>query len=221
MAIEGRLVNLVSAGVGQPGPEQEMIPVPFPIDNGLLGYRINLIDRHERDRISRVHSLEDLRQLRVGQGTAWSDVRIYEYNRIPVETTADYRSLVLMLLHGRFDLFPRGLWEIAPEIAAYGPSYPDLAVGNHLLLHYPFCEAFYVSRSAPHLAARLEAGLERMVADGSFEALFAKHFGKRVAELDLRPLTVIELKNPYLPAWVPLKRKELWFDPERQRLLRR
>ena len=36
------------------------------------------------------------------------DVRIYEYERIPVETTYDYESLVSMLLHGRFDLFPAG-----------------------------------------------------------------------------------------------------------------
>jgi hypothetical protein len=39
LAIEGRLVNILSAGVGQPDPEREMIPVPFPIDKGLLGYR--------------------------------------------------------------------------------------------------------------------------------------------------------------------------------------
>jgi hypothetical protein len=215
LAIEGRLVNLLPVGVGEPAPELEMIPVPFPIDKGLLGYRVALIDRRSQDRLSRVHSIEELRQLRVGQGSGWSDVRIYENQRIPIDTTPDYESLVLMLLHGRFDLFPRGLWEIPPELAAYGKRYPDLAVEQHLLLHYPFFEAFYVSRSAPRLAARLTAGLERMVADGSFEALFARHFGKFLANLNLRQRVVIELENPFLPAWVPLKRKELWFDPAR------
>jgi hypothetical protein len=217
LSIEGRLVNLLSAGVGQsaPAPEGEMIPVPFPIDKGLLGYRVALIDRRSRDRLSRVHSIDELRQLRVGQGKGWGDVRVYEHERIPIETTYDYESLVLMLLHGRFDLFPRGLWEIAPELAAYGTRYPDLAVEQHLLLHYPFFEAFYVSRSAPRLAARLTAGLERMVADGSFDALFARQFGKRLADLNLRQRVVIELENPFLPAWAPVKRKELWFDPAR------
>jgi len=215
MAIDGRLVNVLTAGVGEPAPEREMIPVPFPIDKGLLGYRVALIDRQNQDRLSRVNSIEDLRQLRVGQGTGWSDVPIYEHARIPIETTPDYRSLALMLLHGRFDLYPRGLYEVAPELAAYGKGYPDLAVEQHLLLHYPFCEAFYVSRSVPRLAARLTAGLERMVADGSFDALFAKHFGKLLADLHLHRRVVIELENPFLPAWVPLKRKELWFDPAR------
>jgi hypothetical protein len=71
LAIEGRLVKLYPAGVGQPAPEREMIPVPFPIDKGLLGYRVSLIDRRSQDRLSRVHSMEGLRQLRE---TCWSAV---------------------------------------------------------------------------------------------------------------------------------------------------
>jgi hypothetical protein len=217
LAIEGRLVNVLSAGVGQsaPSPERDMIPVAFPIDKGLLGYRVAFIDRRSQDRLLRVHGIKELRQLRVGQGSGWGDVRIYEHERIPVETTYDYESLVSMLLHGRFDLFPRGLWEVAPELAAYGTRYPDLAVEQLLLLHYPFFEAFYVSRSAPRLAGRLTVGLERMVADGSFDVFFARHFRKLLADLNLRQRVVIELENPFLPAWVPLKRKELWFDPAR------
>jgi hypothetical protein len=217
LAIEGRLVNVVSAGVGQsaPSPERDMIPVAFPIDKGLLGYRVAFINRRSQDRLSRVDSIEELRQLRIGQGSGWGDVRIYEHERIPVETTYDYESLVLMLLHGRFDLFPRGLWEVAPELAEYGTRYPDLAVEQHLLLHYPFFEAFYVSRSTPRLASRLTAGLERMVTDGSFDAFFASHFHRLLADLNLRERLAIELENPFLPAWVPLKRKELWFDPAR------
>ena len=215
LVIEGRLVNLLAAGVGQPPLEREMIPVAFPIDKGLLGWRVSSIDRRSQDRLSRVKSIEELRQFRVGQGSDWADVRIYEYNKIPVETATDFELLFPMLLHGRFDLFPRGLFEIHRELAAYGKRYPDLAIEQHLLLHYPFCDAYYVSRSAPHLAARLKAGLERMEADGSLDALLNKHFGKLLADLNLRQRVVIDLENPFLPSWVPLERKELWFDPAR------
>ena len=218
LAIEGHLVNLMVEGVGQPLLEQQMIPVPFPIDKGLLGYRIAFVDQRNQEKLSRVNSLAELRQLRVGQGSGWSDVRIYEHNRIPIETAPSYKwqaggSLFSMLLYGRFDLFPRGLNEIAPEFADFRDRYPDLAIEQHLLLHYPFCTAYYVSPAAPHLAARLSAGLERMVADRSFDTLFAKYYGKVVADLDLRHRVVIELENPFLPGWVPLDRRELWFDP--------
>ena len=215
LVIEGRLVNLLAAGVGQPPLEREMIPVTFPIDKGLLGWRVSSIDRRSQDRLSRVNSIEELRQFRVGQGSDWADVRVYEYNKIPVETATDFELLFPMLLHGRFDLFPRGLFEIHRELVAYGKRYPDLAIEQHLLLHYPFCDAYYVSRSAPHLAARLKAGLERMEADGSLDALLNKHFGQLLADLNLQQRVVIDLQNPFLPTWVPLERKELWFDPAR------
>ncbi len=220
LAIEGVRVNVMVEGIGQPLLEQQMIPVAFPIDKGLLGYRIAFIDRRNQAKLSRVDSLDGLRQFRVGQGIGWSDVSIYEHNGVPVETAPGYKwqeggNLYSMLLHGRFDLFPRGLNEIGVEFAGYGPHSPDLAIEQHLLLHYPFCEAFYVSPAAPRLAQRILAGLNRMAADGSFEALFAKYYGKVVADLDLRHRVLVELANPFLPKWVPLDRKDLWFDPAR------
>lgn len=206
MAVAGNLVNLYPAGVGQAVPEREMIPVPFPIDKGLLSYRVALINQRDQERFFRIQNVEDLRHLRVGQGSGWADTPIYEYNRIPIETAPNFESLFPMLLNGRFDLFPRGL-------SAYTQLFPDFAIEQHLLIHYPFCKVFYVSRSAPHLATRLAAGLERMVADGSFDALFADYYGKLLVDLNLRQRLVIELENPFLPGWVPLNRKNLWFDP--------
>ncbi len=215
MAVEGRLVNIVAAGVGRPKLEAAMIPIPVPIDKGLLGFRVSLIKRHNQERISRVTSIEELRQLNVGQVDDWSDVLIYKHNQIPVQTAAKYESMFAMVQHDRFELFPRGVTEIAPELAEQGQSYPDLAADQHLLLIYPFCNAFYVSRSAPRLAERLTVGLERMIADRTLDALLVEHFGKNLAALNLSQRVVIELENPLLPDWVPLERKEMWLDPSK------
>lgn len=53
--------------------------------------------------------------------------------------------------------------------------------------------------------------------DGSFDALFARYFARTLAELRLDRRVVIELENPYLPAWVPLQRKALWYNPKASR----
>lgn len=212
-AIRGEILNLLISDAGHRIIDEGMIPIPYPLDKGLLGYRISLIRKEHQARIEKVHSLKDLRSLTVGQGQGWGDVKIYQHNRIPIDdSSTDYDLIFAMLMRGRFDLFPRGATEIGEELAAYGHRYPDLAIDRHLLIKYPFPQFFYVSKSAPHLAARLKAGLEAMVRDGSFDALFDKHYGKRLNQLDLGRRVVIELDNPYLPAWVPLKRKELWFD---------
>lgn len=212
-AIRGEILNLLISDAGHAIIDEGMIPIPYPLDKGLLGYRIALIRKQDQARIERIDSVEQLRSLTVGQGRSWGDVKILEYNRIPVDTSStDYEPLFAMLVRGRFDLFPRGATEIGSELAAYGAAYPELAIDRHLLIKYPFAQFFYVSKSAPHLAARLRDGLEQMVGDGSFDALFARHFARTLSELELGKRVVIELENPYLPAWVPLQRKALWFD---------
>jgi len=214
-ALLGNLINLMISDAGHKELDEGMIPVPFPIDKGLLGYRVSLISRDNQAKIAGVVDIAGLRSLVIGQGANWGDVAIYEFNRIAVETAMDYNSLFPMLLHGRFDLFPRGVTEAPQELAAYGAQYPGLAIDEHLLIKYRYAQFFYVSKSAPRLAERLLAGLERMAGDGSFDALFARHFAESLSGLDLGRRVVIELENPFLPAWVPFDREELWFGPQR------
>ncbi len=210
---KGELLNLLISDVGHKILDGGMIPSPFPIDKGLLGYRVSLIARWTQDKINKINTLDELRTLTTGSGSDWGDVRIYRYNNVPVETSQTYEALFTMLIHGRFDLFPRGATEVAQEMAGYGPQYPELAIEQHLLIRYPFAQCFYVSKSEPHLAQRIRYGLEQMTKDGRFEALFNKHFAQPLAALKLSERVIIELKNPYLPAWVPLDRPELWYKP--------
>jgi hypothetical protein len=213
-ALKGELLNVLVSDVGQKLLDEGMIPVPFPIDKGLLGYRVALIDGRNQQKIAAVKDIEQLRSLRVGEGSHWGDVRIYEHNRVLVQTANTYEALFPMLLAGRFDLFPRSVIEVTLELAEYGPPFPDLAIDRHLLIRYPYAQCFYVSKPEPRLAARLASGLERMSKDGSFDALFDKYFARSLRDLRLDQRLVIDLDNPFLPAWVPLDRRELWFDIE-------
>ncbi len=61
------------------------------------------------------------------------------------------------------------------------------------------------------LAADIAAGLEGMIADGSFEKLFQEYYGEMIRKSALKERRVLELKNPLMPKDMPIGRKNLWF----------
>src|SRR6202051_1985228 len=211
--ISGRLMNVIASDCGHPDLNEQTLPIAIPIDKGLLGYRGSLIRRDQQARFDAVNDIQGLRLLSVGQAQDWGDVPVYRYNRIPLVTTSHYDLLSPMLAHRRFDLFPRGVLEITPELISFQAQYPDMAIETHLLIRYSYAQFFYVNKSYPLIAQRIKDGLEEMRKDGSFEALFQKNFGRALADLHLERRVLINLKNPSLPNWVPVERKELWLNP--------
>jgi hypothetical protein len=64
------------------------------------------------------------------------------------------------------------------------------------------------------LAKLIETGLERAIADGSFDELFNEHFGETIERLDLENATYFQLANPLLPELTPTSKQELWYLPQ-------
>ncbi len=192
--------------------ERTYLPVRIPLRKGLLGYRLLLIHEDSQEKLAAVRSVADLRGLRVGQGLGWGDVAIYAANGIPVNT-GNYDALFSMLDLGRFDIFPRGVGEIFREHDRVALSHRHLRVEPTLVLHYPWPYYFFVAPGAPRLAARLEAGLWRMVRDGSLDAIFFKYNAEMIRRARLHERRLIRLDNPFLPRETPLHDARLWFDP--------
>jgi hypothetical protein len=211
--ITGRLINVIASDPGHPDLNAHAIPIAIPIDKGLLGYRVALIRRDQQTRINEVNDIQGLRLLNIGQGQDWGDVPVYQFNKIPLVTASRYDQLFPMLVHRRFDLFPRGVLEITPEFISFRTQYPEMAIDTHLLIRYSYAQFFYVNKADPLIAQRIKDGLEAMRKDGSFDALFQRNFGQAVASLHLDRRVLIELTNPFLPSWVPVGRKDLWLDP--------
>lgn len=212
-AIAGTLINVIAVDCGHPELNESAIPIPIPIDRGLLGYRVGLIRRDSQKFFNTIKDKDGLKKITIGQGNDWGDVPIYQLNDIPIVTSGDYPLLFAMLLNGRFDLFPRGLVEVIPEFEHYRKIYPNIAIENHLLIKYDYGEFFYVSQSYPKLAQRISDGLNLMLEDGSFEDFFQERFAHTLRDLQLNRRVFIRLQSPSLPAWVPVKRKDLWFNP--------
>lgn len=185
-------------------------PVRIPLNRGLMGHRLALVRASDADLLAPVRDLQGLRQFTAGQMYVWTDTRILTGNDITVVPGSSYEALFRMLAAGRFDYFPRAVTEVQQELVQNQPL--GLALDRHLILRYPTAMYFFVHQDDLELAADLEAGLEQMIRSGEFAALFERHFGELIRQLNLPGRRIINLHNPLLPAETPLCRRELWFS---------
>ena len=194
--------------------EQQLRPIRIPIQKGLIGYRLLIIRHEDQAWFRNVERIEQLRELRAGQGHDWPDTDILLANGIGVEQTSGYDNLFSMLQQGRFDFLPRGLNEAWDEVGQRDEM--GLSVDRHLLLHYPAAVYFFVNRDNNELAERIERGLTRALDDGSFDKLFFNHPVNRAAlvEARLTERRIFRLNNPLLPEETPLQDARLWFTPD-------
>jgi hypothetical protein len=190
--------------------EAQLLPVRISIDKGLMGWRVALLAKQHGQLLQNIHSLADLQKLQAGQGHDWPDRTILADNGLPVQASSSYEGLFHMLAAGRFDYFPRSLLEVAPEAESYQQL--GLQIDPYLILHYPATSYFFVAPDDHELAQTLRLGLERALADGSFDQLFYQHYGAALRQLKLSQRRILELKNPLLPAGTPLARPELWLN---------
>jgi len=198
--------------------EQRFLPVRIPIDKGLISYRVFLIRDDMQPRFASVNSLDDLRAYSVGSFPTWADTRILRDGGFKVVTGDSYEGLFRMLVARRFDFFSRSADEAYREFDERRGLLPDMRVEEKLLLHFPTTRLFFVQRSEEggKLAARIEAGLTRMLKDGSFDAYFLKSKGALIERAHLKSRRVFHIENPVLSPETQATRTshpEMWFDP--------
>lgn len=192
--------------------EDKLLPIRICLYKGLLGHRIFIINPASQPRFDRVKTFDDLKQFTFGQGTTWADSGILESNGLTVVKANKYQSLFYMVDGGRFDAFPRGVQEPWQELETN--SKLPLAVEKHIMLVYRMPFYLFTGKQNKQLAADLELGLNRAIADGSFDNIFYKDpMVQAVLEkANLEDRLVFNLKNPTLPKETPLDRPELWLD---------
>lgn len=192
--------------------EEDFIPVRIDAYRGLMNHRLFFIREGDQARFDKIHTLEDLKKIKFGQGRSWQDASILEGAGLHVIKATKKPSLYYMLDGGRFDAFPRGANEVWTELKAF----PDLklTVEKSLVLIYPLPTYFFVTPKDPELAKDIEQGLEKAIADGAFNKYFygSPEVQEALEKADLSSRRAIRINNPYLPKATPLDRKELWLD---------
>nr|WP_242533506.1 transporter substrate-binding domain-containing protein [Niveibacterium umoris] len=181
-------------------PRRELTPrfdfVPICIRKGILGIRLFIINRKLAPRYATIHSLQDLKPLTAAQLRDWQDTKVLESNGLRVVTPPTYEEIFEQLAAGRFDYFPRGVHEPFREVEPRALRFPDLTVEDTLALYYPMPDYFMVRKGNTALAQRIQRGLERAIADGSYEAIFQKEFADSLKRAHLAERTIIRLDNP-------------------------
>ena len=191
--------------------ERQILPIRIPIDKGFFGWRIPFVNRDNPALLHGVKTFKDLSKFNAGQGFLWPDTEILRSNGLPVITGSD-ESLANMLRAKRFDYFPRPVIAIWNE--KKNAEYRDLEIDTAIILHYPTAFYFFVAPQQKKLAADLTRGLEKAVADGSFERLFNRYFQDFIHRANIKERIIFNLKNPLIKdGSLPLKNSKLWYTP--------
>jgi hypothetical protein len=208
----GTLVNL-SAQVTSAEWERALIPIRIPVDKGLAGYRVALIDSRQQALFSQVRTLDQLKAIPLGAGSQWSTTAVLRQAGFRVVQANSTVGLYSMLAAGRFLQFPRSLDEALYEQVVYAPGFPTLVLERDLVVYFPLPRYFFLARGQERLAQRLSYGLGRLLDDGRFDRLFHEYYDNVITQVGLRRRRVFSIPNPYLTPETPLANKALWYDP--------
>lgn len=195
--------------------EEEFKPIRICLYKGLLGYRILIINKKNQEKFDRIETLDELKKLTYGQGRFWADTRILEANQFNVVKVTKYTNLFFMVDGERFDAFPRGVLEPFNELAKR-PQLSNLAVEKNLMIVYKMPYYLFVEKNNQQLADDLEIGLNRAIADGSFDKTFFNDPSIQdvIEKADMKNRRIFYIDNPVLSDATPLSRSELWLDPK-------
>ncbi|MDO3388674.1 diguanylate cyclase [Gilvimarinus sp. SDUM040013] len=193
--------------------EQRLLPIRIPLYKGLLGHRVFIIHKENRNLFADVSEFDQLKNFVFGQGKGWPDTDIMRHNGLEVET-GTYEGLFLMADGQRFHAFPRGVNEPWGEIEQRPQL--DLTVDQNLMFVYRMPFYLFVSPKRPEVAQAIENGLMQAINNGAFDALMMQDpmVQMVIARGNMSERTVFELDNPSLPAATPVDNTDLWFDIE-------
>ena len=193
--------------------ERALLPIRVPIDRGLLGWRLLLVQPARLPEFASTTTLAQLQALRGGQGADWPDTTILRAAGLQVDESVRYGDLFQKLAAGRIDYFPRSVQEIWGELDVHRGE--GFVIEPTLALHYPTAMYFFVNKQRTELAADIRKGLDIALRDGSFQALFMQNFGEIIKRSQLEKRRVFEMGNPLLPPATPLADARLWYRPGR------
>ncbi len=178
--------------------EAKLRPIRFPIDRGVMGLRVFLVQPKNQNLFKSIQTLEDLKKFDFGLMKSWLDTDLFRDAGLKVVYASKYESLFEMVAAGRFSALSRSVAEVTAEKKMFGVEKNPLVIETNLLLQYPAAEYFFVREKDEKLYQTVSQGLSIAFSDGSFFKLFDKYFANDFAALRIKQRRVIKIPNSYL-----------------------
>ncbi|SCA57725.1 conserved exported hypothetical protein [Candidatus Terasakiella magnetica] len=176
---------------------EEFVPVPFPVDLGIVGYRLAFTSREGELKLKSVNAQDDLTPLRMVQGIGWLDTDILRHYGFNVETSNSYESMFKIVAKGRADVYWRGANEVLQEWKDR-QHIKGLVLDKNIILYYPLPRFYLTSKGNEKAAERLYEGLIKAFNTGKVLKLWKKYYGPSLAFTKLETRKNIRISNPFL-----------------------
>jgi ABC-type amino acid transport substrate-binding protein len=171
--------------------DQDLQPIRIPLCKGLTGWRVFFIRPESQLEFSSIKSADDLKNYTAGNGNDWPEAVLYDHANLPQKLSGSWKGLFYMLKQNRIDYLSRSALEIYDEEDAFPEL--NLKVESQLIIQYPAAYYFYVSKNNKQLSADIKIGLERAIADGSFDKIFNRYFSEKLKRLDLGNRRIVKI----------------------------
>jgi len=190
--------------------EKSTHAIPIPINRGLLGVRICLLQKGNTGKFQHIETLQDIIDNKIvfGQGEHWPDTQILKANGLRVFTSPLHANLHQMLRAGRFDCFPRAVSELDDELEQYGSE--GLEVEGSFAIVYKLPLFFWFNSENIALIESVHSGLLKSVADRSYHEINRQSFEAILKKYNLESRNIIYLNNPNESELVKSTERELW-----------
>ncbi len=188
--------------------EKKLVPVRIPLHKGVFGFRLLLINKKDQPEFDKIKSLNHLKKFSIGGG---HDSQILKNAGLYVEKGSSYEGTFMMLARNRFDCLPKGISDVFAGLDQFGKQLPSLKLEDNLVLYYH--QPVYFFFKDKRLAKRIEAGLEEMLIDGSFDKFFNEQYKDLLARANIAQRRILRIDAPLINTKsLPLDRRGLWYS---------
>lgn len=175
--------------------ESQFLAIPIPLMDGLIGYRIAVLNKRHQHLFTEHSDLDKIKRLRLAQGHDWPDASILRQNGFNVIETSWYDTLYKDTAAGIFDFTLRGVLEVYSEFDKFQQD--NVIIDENLLFKYPSHIYFFVKKDNVVLAENITKALIHLKQTGKFDVFLTEYESHKLAlkKANLQNRQVITLQN--------------------------